>query len=302
MPRAQSRALCRAFVALGALLVALPAEAQTGRLQFSGELNYAAFRAAAERGTAVTIKYSPGGTGASALALARIPNVVIDGRCNSACAWSFVRNANACFTARASFGFHAAHDPGTGRRLNAATGYWLQHVRPSLRGKLHALLGTSSLIRVSASQMRRHYGDRVCGAAPRTEIAATTRRAGTVLATAQAGKRSARASAPAPSNAQPSLEDVSLALHLVWVDQPILDGDSLPSPAQQFMQMAGGPLAAGGGLPFGPMSFAGLPPMAVRLAEAPQQDNFGDGGTPSAALPAGGEDLKAAATPAPLRS
>ena len=56
---------------------------------FSGELNYATFREAAARNATVTIRYSPGGTGASALALARVRKLVIDGACNSACAWSF---------------------------------------------------------------------------------------------------------------------------------------------------------------------------------------------------------------------
>ena len=116
------------------------------------------------------ITYSPGGTGAAALALARA-KVVIDGQCNSACAWSFVKNENACFTSRASFGFHAAHDPGSGRRMNAATTYWLSTVRGSLRGRLTPLLETSSLITLSAQQMRAHYGDRVCGKAPSTEVA-----------------------------------------------------------------------------------------------------------------------------------
>jgi hypothetical protein len=159
------------MLALGVLSLPMEALAQSGDISFNGELNYAAFRSAASRGQTVTIRYSPGGTGAAALALARVSKVVVDGPCNSACAWSFVRNANACFTPRARFGFHAAHDPGTGRRLNAATSYWLQGVRPSLKGKLGALLSTSSLIKVSASEMRRHYGDRVCGSEPRTEIA-----------------------------------------------------------------------------------------------------------------------------------
>lgn len=168
-PRLCGRALCTIVLALG--LSPVGAYAQPRDISFNGELSYTAFRAAASRGQTVTIRYSPGGTGAAALALARVSKVVVDGACNSACAWSFVRNANACFTPRARFGFHAAHDPGTGRRLNAATSYWLQGVRPSLKGKLGALLGTSSLIKVSAAEMRRHYGDRVCGAEPRTEIA-----------------------------------------------------------------------------------------------------------------------------------
>lgn len=174
-PRLRGRALGTIVLALGVVALPVEAPAQSRDISFNGELNYAAFRSAASRGQAVTIRYSPGGTGAAALALARVSKVVVDGPCNSACAWSFVRNANACFTPRARFGFHAAHDPGTGRRLNAATSFWLEGVRPSLKGKLAGLLSTSSLIKVSAAEMRRHYGDRVCGAEPRAEVASLRR-------------------------------------------------------------------------------------------------------------------------------
>jgi hypothetical protein len=106
------------------------------------------------------------------MVLGRARGLVIDGPCNSACAWAFVQNENACFTARASFGFHAAHDPGTGRRLAAATGYWLGTVGPELRTRLAGLRTSSSVIRVSAKEMRRYYGERVCGArTPTTESA-----------------------------------------------------------------------------------------------------------------------------------
>jgi hypothetical protein len=160
------------FVALGG--IALPAGGAFAgdAIEFNGQLSYETFSRARAQKKAVRITYSPGGTGAAALQLARVSNVVIDGRCNSACAWAFVRSNSACFTSRVSFGFHAAHDPGTGRRLNAATGYWLDSVRPSLRGRLSGLLRTSSLITLSAKEMRRYYADRVCGASkPRTEIA-----------------------------------------------------------------------------------------------------------------------------------
>ena len=154
-------------------------------VEFSGQLNYETFERAAAQNKSVRISYSPGGTGAAALALARVNKVIVDGQCNSACAWSFVKNAGACFTPRASFGFHAAHDPGTGRRLNAATGYWLSTVRASLRPRLEGLLSSSSLIRVSASEMRRYYGDRVCGAEPKTEVASRKALSRTVVASAE---------------------------------------------------------------------------------------------------------------------
>lgn len=72
----------------------------------------------------VTIVQSPGGTGASAMALARRP-VRVDGPCRSACAWSFTINPQACFTERASFFFHAPVDPGTGEPMPGALSYWL---------------------------------------------------------------------------------------------------------------------------------------------------------------------------------
>jgi len=169
--RTGSRALLAVALIISVLPLGTPAHAASKTTNFSGELDSATFRKAAARNETVVIRQSPGGTGASALALARVRSVVIDGVCNSACAWSFVRNGGACFTSRASFGFHAAHDPGTGRRMNAATGYWLQSTRSSLRGRLQPLLKSSSLIQVSAAEMRRHYGDRSCDAKPRRNAA-----------------------------------------------------------------------------------------------------------------------------------
>jgi hypothetical protein len=106
------------------------------------------------------------------MALARVKGLVIDGPCNSACAWAFVRNTNACFTLRATFGFHAAHDPGTGRRITAATDYWLSTVGPALRARLSALRTSSAVIKLSAAEMLRYSAGRVCGRpAPRVEVA-----------------------------------------------------------------------------------------------------------------------------------
>jgi hypothetical protein len=135
-------------------------------LDFRGELNYSTFESAAAKNKGVRIKRSPGGTGAAAMMLGRVKKLVIDGRCDSACAWAFARNPNACFTGRASFGFHGAHDPGTGRRMPVATKYWLGTVRAPLRGRLQGLMTSSRVIRLSSAQMRRYYADRVCGAQP----------------------------------------------------------------------------------------------------------------------------------------
>ncbi|MGQ0456076.1 MAG: hypothetical protein ACT4OU_03320 [Hyphomicrobium sp.] len=138
-------------------------------LSIKGELNYDAI-ATSPAGRIVRVHFSPGGSGASAMALGRVHRLVIDGSCNSACAWAFIQNPKACFTSKASFGFHAAHDPGTGRRMPEATKYWLAKVRPSLRQRLSRLRNTSSLIRVSAAEMRKFYGDQVC------ETSATSRK------------------------------------------------------------------------------------------------------------------------------
>ena len=69
---------------------------------------------------------------------------------------------NACFTKRAKFEFHAAHDPGTGRRITAATDYWLSLTTPSLRPALIKLRTSSDLIEVSSQTMKLHYADRAC--------------------------------------------------------------------------------------------------------------------------------------------
>ena len=128
----------------------------------SGELNLDKVQRARRDGGVIRLTSSPGGTGAAAMELARA-RVVVDGPCNSACAWSFVANERACFTRNASFGFHAAHDPGTGRRMAAATDHWMGQVRSSLRGKLSGLYSSSNLITLSAGQMAQYYGDRACG-------------------------------------------------------------------------------------------------------------------------------------------
>ena len=152
------------LIALGGICLAVPAAAaeKTRSLDFRGELNYETFQRAAAESVAIRIKQSPGGTGAAAMVLGRVHGLVIDGPCNSACAWAFVRNSSACFTPRASFGFHGAHDPGMGRRLPAATNYWLSSVEGPLRARLSSLRTSSGVIRVSANQMMRYYGERAC--------------------------------------------------------------------------------------------------------------------------------------------
>jgi len=162
--------LAVAFIGFGVVSANMiaSAESQTKSRTFIGELSSSAFETAAENNQEVVIRYSPGGSGASAMALSKVRAVVIDGKCLSACAWAFVSSETACFTKRASFGFHAAYDPGTGQAMPAATTYWLETVRPSLRPQLAALQTSPGIITISASEMRRHYADRACDATTRT--------------------------------------------------------------------------------------------------------------------------------------
>jgi hypothetical protein len=159
-------AFAAGLIALNCITPAVPG-AFGASVEFQGELNYDAFKRAADKGVGIRITQSPGGTGAAAMVLGRAKGLVIDGRCQSACAWAFVQNQSACFTKRASFDFHAAHDPGTGRRLTAATDYWLSTVGPELRARLSGLRTSSNLIRVSAREMAGYYGSRQCGAGGR---------------------------------------------------------------------------------------------------------------------------------------
>jgi hypothetical protein len=164
----------RIWVALATLALAIglscgPSNAANSKtssaeLVFRGELNRTTFQKAARDDRAVRIVYSPGGTGAAAMALAEIKHLVIDGPCQSACAWAFVINSEACFTPRAVFSFHAAHDPGTGKRIPTATQYWIDLVTPSLRPALAGLKTSSDMIRVTAKAMHEHYEERACDA------------------------------------------------------------------------------------------------------------------------------------------
>jgi hypothetical protein len=134
-------------------------------LKIRGELDYELLLRHSILGSTIRIRSTPGGTGAAAMQLAHMP-VIVDGRCNSACAWAFVQNTRACFTRRAVFGFHAAFDPGTGRRMQVATDYWLNGVRASLRPRLEGVLSSQRLVYISAKEMTRHYADRRCGLRP----------------------------------------------------------------------------------------------------------------------------------------
>jgi hypothetical protein len=199
-------AFAAGFIALGCITPSAPG-AFGGSIEFKGMLNYDTFKRAQAQGVGIRITQSPGGTGAAAMVLGRANGLVIDGKCQSACAWAFVQNKNACFTSRAIFDFHAAHDPGTGRRIQVATDYWLSTVGPELRVRLAGLRSSSNLIRVSAKEMTRYYPSRACGAStPAVQVAeakpGVTKVAAAVTATpnpAPASRQVAQAEAPAQS-------------------------------------------------------------------------------------------------------
>ena len=146
----------------GCAVPTLPVLPAGGTVTVRGELKTSVFDDALVHDREVIIESSPGGSGAAAVALARVRAVVIDGPCQSACAWAFVLSEHACFTQRAAFGFHASHDPGTGRRMPDATRYWLALARPSLRHEIEKIETSSKVVPVGIAGMRRHYGDREC--------------------------------------------------------------------------------------------------------------------------------------------
>jgi hypothetical protein len=133
-------------------------------IEFNGELDYATFERAAAQGRGVRVKSSPGGTGAAATALAKVDDVIIDGDCDSACAWAFIESKTACFTDDASFGFHAAYDPASNRMLPGATSYWLAKGRANLRARIEAIKSPDSIVRIEAAEMKRYYPERACSA------------------------------------------------------------------------------------------------------------------------------------------
>ena len=154
-------ASCVSVVA-GCTLPELPHAPTGGTVTVSGELKTSVFQDALAHDRWIIVKSSPGGSGASALALSRVKSVVIDGPCVSACAWAFVLSEHACFTRRAAFGFHAAHDPGTGRPMREVTRYWLAITRPGLRPAIQKIETSRRVVPVGLSMMRQSYGDREC--------------------------------------------------------------------------------------------------------------------------------------------
>jgi hypothetical protein len=140
-----------------ALFTASPAFGMRYTVEIDGELPAFLKDDEAE----IRVIQSPGGSGAAAMALARHP-VKVDGPCNSACAWSFVINERACFTAKASFGFHAAYDPGTGTTMPTVTAYWIDQATPSLSELIANRIGKTGIVTLSAIQMKAHYPERAC--------------------------------------------------------------------------------------------------------------------------------------------
>jgi hypothetical protein len=100
-----------------------------------------------------------GGTGAEAMQAAREP-MRVDGKCYSACAWSWASNPQACFTDLALFGFHGFRDPATDEQMPKATAYWMERVPPKLRQRLQGV--GAQMIYIGSSEMAALFPERKC--------------------------------------------------------------------------------------------------------------------------------------------
>ena len=113
--------------------------------------------------TTIHVHNHPGGYVLPTIArLGYYPRVVIDGRCDSACAWAFVMNRNACFTMRATFGFHRASYAKSGEPAREYTLALWHNLPASLRPVAADVLRSDELVRVGAWEMWHHYPGRVC--------------------------------------------------------------------------------------------------------------------------------------------
>lgn len=129
---------------------------------FDGVMSYDGAIAATRSGKPVVITQSAGGQMAAGNRLIG-HQVVIDGSCYSACAWSFARNPRACFTDNAEFGFHTLTDPTFGTPIPKANRLVLSQVRPALAQRVRGIAsGGVSEVWVSAAEMHRYYPERAC--------------------------------------------------------------------------------------------------------------------------------------------
>ena len=112
-------------------------------------------------GRKIIVRGTPGGRLGSAHVFRRAPGLIIDGQCDSSCALGFVMNPRACFTHRASFGFHGVAS--NGYLSPRATAWALGKIRASLRRRIAGTLHAGGIARISSHEMRRYYPDRRCG-------------------------------------------------------------------------------------------------------------------------------------------
>lgn len=145
--------------AISTVLLIQPAHAG-GRnyVIFSGYMGHA--QVSRLYGRRIIVRGTSGGRLGAAHVFRRAPALIIDGRCDSACALGFVMNRRACFTARASFGFHGVASNGT--LSPHATAWALGKLRNSLRRRVASTMYAGGVARISSHEMARYYPDRRC--------------------------------------------------------------------------------------------------------------------------------------------
>ena len=156
-----------AFVILNtiiATLFSITVAAQPARaggrsyVTFSGYMGHA--QVSRLYGRRIIVRGTSGGRLGAAHVFRRAPGLIIDGRCDSACALGFVMNPRACFTARASFGFHGVARNGALSRTSTA--WAVGKIRSSLRRRVASTMYAGGIARISSREMARYYPDRRC--------------------------------------------------------------------------------------------------------------------------------------------
>ncbi len=125
---------------------------------FSGYMGHA--QVSQLYGRRIIVRGTSGGRLGAAHVFRRAPVLIIDGRCDSACALGFVMNPRACFTTRASFGFHGVARNGALSRTSTA--WAVGKIRSSLRRRVAPAMYAGGIARISSRQMARYYPERRC--------------------------------------------------------------------------------------------------------------------------------------------
>jgi hypothetical protein len=156
-----------AFVILNTVVVTLVSTALSPQSARAGGRSYVTFsgymgHAQVSRlyGRRIIVRGTSGGRLGAAHVFRRAPGLIIDGRCDSACALGFVMNPRACFTNRASFGFHGVARNGALSRTSTA--WAVGKIRSSLRRRVAPAMYAGGVARISSRQMVRYYPDRRC--------------------------------------------------------------------------------------------------------------------------------------------